>query len=1374
MTVLGELLDAQERLKPLEETTVLGNLLTEAETSSSGFFNEFYKGVKRMGLKAPAAFAVAAARAAPLHPYLTPYVYQPITTREELEERIEIKKAGEKVAQEFADKMWELSENPKIAADTRTIRGRLGAILGEVLPYTGASIAAGAITGPVGPFIVAYSIEGQSSYQEAKKRGATEEQARLEGDVVGLINGTIEAIQIGRILKFAKGGSLHTLVQSTKKFSLKEMARESVAISGQLVKLGIENAVEEMLQEGTAIVTPAITRGDYPKKPDGSPDIWAIGSRIGEAGVSGAIAGVFYGGAGGLVSEIGAKAPEVTPQEQVIEKLATVKTEPSAIPSEITPTKPVEARTLAKPTVIPEAGIMPAIQLKDGTVVTGINHGEVYHKLVQEGKIDFKKSFESQGDDGWLVNGKYYSSNDIIKTLGAEKYQQLPITEVVKEYESIKQPVPPAKPPVTEPETGVTIWKQRKIELVQLAQQSKNPQEFIGKISDQIFRRRLGELQKSIGDAEDVGTGGRAEFEIYTAIESEQVMAKLVKEYGSIENFYNQVKQPVIPTGIEAPAKPEGLVSTKQQRQQLAILSRERGMSETERRDWLEKKFNVRSFTKLTETQAQSLIDELRAKPQIFTPEEAKTLKAKESLTDYALVNQAQMKWKTPLPENPELRQDTIKNMRVLGNKQAKHQEHIITQEELNLEAKNALNPLSSMRYAVMSVEEKTGIPIYNRVQNAIYKSGEAKLIPEDVISKTIKSAKGDFSALRLSVKDNRDMGNYLFSPESREKTLKEISPQALQAVQSLEKLLQKPGPIANEAQLTRFILWDEYGVKPPDVAKYGDPKAILKEYRNAKKAGTEREWITAQPPIGLRDFYYLSDNAHAGIMDAILQRMSRPALTLQEGVKAPPANLPSEAFTREGSAKVRKGSVINNVIKHWERLAIFNAVHDDMRAFYDSLNKAKPSARDRRYFDMLWSNILQKGRPLDFPLDKLQIARTAMWRMWLSPIGNTPTMIRMTLRNTLDVLHGLPIMNIKEVPSAIGRIRTDPEFKEDFVKDWMGRVNQGRKKYKEFLLLDEGSISRDMPNSEALRKAGYYLDKTTVLYGMTDSFTRAPVYALEYEIVKNNAQRFIKGEIDLKKFWSNTNLDLMKIPQQEIIKHYLDEGNARMAAREAAVWATENSNFRYETTMRSLAEQTQIGRTLMGLYTYPKGVMELAYQQGIKPMVLGIQTNRPGMAWRGAKEFTKLMAVTALKGVILKETLGMTEDILSSVFYTILSPELSMTYTFTKDFSGLWYQYRQGRMTLPQFLDKVGNLISYTTNPVLPLGIPMILNALESVAGTKDLTAYKAIKQLLGEDVKLRKVYRTDYQKIIHALTGAYETPEKKEQPVLYERVQR
>jgi len=187
-----------------------------------------------------------------------------------------------------------------------------GSILGEALPYTASAMAGGAVAGLGGAAAVAFSVSGDEAYDNARDAGASEGKARAEQLIVGSLNAVIEAAQIGRIFKFGKAGktSIKNMVRIARNKGVKAaMLAEGGKFTGEMARSAVENALEEMLQEGVTLAAPAILRdGGYPTKPDGSPDWLQMGERIAGAGMAGGFTGAVLGGGMSLTAagELGA------------------------------------------------------------------------------------------------------------------------------------------------------------------------------------------------------------------------------------------------------------------------------------------------------------------------------------------------------------------------------------------------------------------------------------------------------------------------------------------------------------------------------------------------------------------------------------------------------------------------------------------------------------------------------------------------------------------------------------------------------------------------------------------------------------------------------------------------------------------------------------------------------------------------------------------------------------------------------------------------------------------------------------------------------------------------------------------------------------
>ncbi|UCE06517.1 MAG: hypothetical protein JSW07_00295 [bacterium] len=224
------------------------------------------------------------------------------------------KLTGRTFEEEQAEIMEQLGEaRAQFPMTHRGASAWAGRVIGQAIPYMGAALAGGYAVGPAGAAMVGFSVEGQNAYESAVARGASEGEAQLERVIVGSINAGIEALQIGRLMKFHKTGkhSLRSFVNSARNKAWGKMWQSGKEFGADILRTSIEESLEEFAQEGVSMVVPLAVRGDYPIK-DGKPDWLAIGERLGEAALGGFVAGGVLGGAGaGLIATGEAATPSI-------------------------------------------------------------------------------------------------------------------------------------------------------------------------------------------------------------------------------------------------------------------------------------------------------------------------------------------------------------------------------------------------------------------------------------------------------------------------------------------------------------------------------------------------------------------------------------------------------------------------------------------------------------------------------------------------------------------------------------------------------------------------------------------------------------------------------------------------------------------------------------------------------------------------------------------------------------------------------------------------------------------------------------------------------------------------------------------------------
>jgi len=226
----------------------------------------------------------------------------------------------------FANELYQAGEQyaPTKGAGVGDFVGRA---IGQAVPYMTASVGATLATGtPAAAFGVAFAVEGDNAYREAIRNGATEDEANTERIIVGSINGAIEQLQVGGILKFGKKikEPAKVLIKAAKDKALKRIAKAGGKLTIETLKHAAQEGLEEAMQENVSMFVPAIHGRDVPTGEEAL-------ARTGQAALGGAVVGGILGGAGAIRGTEAA----VQPTKEVEAVTPPIK--------EVAPQKPTEA-----------------------------------------------------------------------------------------------------------------------------------------------------------------------------------------------------------------------------------------------------------------------------------------------------------------------------------------------------------------------------------------------------------------------------------------------------------------------------------------------------------------------------------------------------------------------------------------------------------------------------------------------------------------------------------------------------------------------------------------------------------------------------------------------------------------------------------------------------------------------------------------------------------------------------------------------------------------------------------------------------------------------------------------------------------------------
>ena len=186
-------------------------------------------------------------------------------------------------------------------------------VVGQAIPFAGSTMVGGAIggalAGKIGQYLgaaaVSFAVEGENAYQEAKARGQDETTATIERALIGGINAFIEASQVGQLLRFKDigKGALKEAVKNIRNKALLKAGGNLLKLTPDILKLSINEAWQELLQEGTATFAPVLleSKEALPLDSQGNIDYVTIGKRLGTAALAGGLASPFLAGFGSIL-----------------------------------------------------------------------------------------------------------------------------------------------------------------------------------------------------------------------------------------------------------------------------------------------------------------------------------------------------------------------------------------------------------------------------------------------------------------------------------------------------------------------------------------------------------------------------------------------------------------------------------------------------------------------------------------------------------------------------------------------------------------------------------------------------------------------------------------------------------------------------------------------------------------------------------------------------------------------------------------------------------------------------------------------------------------------------------------------------------------
>lgn len=718
----------------------------------------------------------------------------------------------------------------------------------------------------------------------------------------------------------------------------------------------------------------------------------------------------------------------------------------------------------------------------------------------------------------------------------------------------------------------------------------------------------------------------------------------------------------------------------------------------------------------------------------------------------------------------------------------------------------NLLNPLSSMRYSIAQMEVRSGVAGLHRDWVSVQGKTAARAY------NTLKSFRQSFidaGVKYTDVIDDREaeesVQTWLFEENPTRKALlwNGMSKTAQGAATVLNERLQ--GKTATALRYLRWSIWNRGSKdilnKLAELRKQPKKPAVLHVVKQLSERAKRISILEAQmkkiiPPDasvetmreadsvfevrgkeglmgylagqtwGTRKHYYMAEQDFEDLVGQFAEVMI-PG----EGIepKQPGAvragKMPGEARTRRGKAIMKKGALIPTVYSHISRVEMMADMFDDVQELSKKFTEAGPSGRDIALFRRNIRNAVGIGESVP---DAIRFAEGGNRFFWMTYPWVVSRALWYTARNLpwQNVAFGLGQLPPTQIAKASARLATDittgklsPAFKEDFEEGFKARISQKLPMWQQFMMLGKGNIA-----PKANKKLMRGLDIVGQVIPLSDEGNRLLAFPVAYYAAEASVNAYKAGKISFGKLSKNLKLGTLHLSQQLDLQDMIKEGNARGAIFRIAEMKTENVHHKYRTSERSGIEQYRAARPFVGLYNWPRGMVEAVYQNGIKPLYYGIEDKD----WN--KAYTALGSVLGtfagfyaaregLAKLVGKKSKHGAYDMLETLSsYGPGSAGLGTIESIFSELGGAVEQGRQGNWS--RAIDLVGNRAAYH--------LPLITDMINAYEMTNDRRGVKATKRLRSLILKrMRKdglhVKRDPVQAWQHLIFGTEERPEKK-----------
>jgi len=495
-------------------------------------------------------------------------------------------------------------------------------------------------------------------------------------------------------------------------------------------------------------------------------------------------------------------------------------------------------------------------------------------------------------------------------------------------------------------------------------------------------------------------------------------------------------------------------------------------------------------------------------------------------------------------------------------------------------------------------------------------------------------------------------------------------------------------------------------------------------------------------------------------IADMVAQTFQPADVAKERDIKKPKGS-PREARTRKDQrSQGKKESVVNNIHNHVSRLNVALNTMDDMSTFWNQFKEANPSKRDAAMMTRFVDNMLGRRFEAEPVAEILKKSTSFFWRFHFF---NPAKAAYFFTRNLMQNAYMGSQMSLGQVTKAGKQLMQewrsgnhDQQRVESFEKFWRDSISQKQGMWEQAMMIEAEQTATGKLGNKLKQKIFHLADTIGSMAIKSDSINRSVAWNVYYTGAKQALDSYNKGDINWKQFQKKLKLNTLHFSQRTKLMNTIQDPDAFLA--EYASYKTENTHFRYETALRSGAEQSTLSRALAGLMVYPRGVANILVQNGVRPMFEGMKTGNYNQAYSGLKSILAMMVGTGVAREALKMLTGR-DSYTTMPEWQPLGPGVTLITDTIKEIYNVKYRLGEGQLTHGEAVEEIVGIAADQVELVIPL-VDVFVDAAESVGDKSGMRFSRSVMSALKKEYPDYTYQdRNFWEKIAHVLfSGGFE----------------